>query len=305
MPVLDDEGLPLHYVVCGHGEPVLLIHGLGLRATSWTFQIPALERQFRLIIPDLPGSGRSPPPSDGYGIPEFARSLWRLLDHLGTSRVSIVGFSLGGAVALEMSLQRPEQVTRLALINSLASYRVDHWRKWLEAWIPITLVRLLGIQATAWLLAARMFPQPWQSVMRKLGTVMIGAASAQAAVATAQAALRWTACERLDRLRSRTMIIAGEHDYVPLAQKRELAALIGAAMVIVRGSRHGTPFDSTQATNASLLALLTDQVLARCNWLACDRPSDARAALVGTIAALRELGAPVGQDGNPLRMLTR
>ena len=37
MPVLDDEGLPLHYVVCGHGEPVLLIHGLGLRATMTKF----------------------------------------------------------------------------------------------------------------------------------------------------------------------------------------------------------------------------------------------------------------------------
>src|ERR1700691_4660595 len=98
MPVLDDQGLPLHYVVCGHGEPVLLIHGLGLRATSWTFQIAALERQFRLIIPDLPGSGRSPPPRDSYDIAQFARSLWRLLDHLGASPINIVGFSLGGAV---------------------------------------------------------------------------------------------------------------------------------------------------------------------------------------------------------------
>jgi 3-oxoadipate enol-lactonase len=305
MPVLDDEGLPLHYVVCGHGEPVLLLHGLGLRATSWTFQIAALERQFRLIIPDLPGSGRSPPPRDGYGIPEFARSLWRLLDHLGTSTVSIVGFSLGGAVALEMSLQRPEQVKRLALINSLASYRVDHWRKWLEAWIPIALVRVLGIQATAWLLATRMFPQPWQSAMRKLGALMIGAASAQAALATAQAALRWTASERLDRLCSRTLIIAGEHDYVPLAEKCELAARIGAAMVIVRGSRHGTPFDSIRATNASLLALLTDQALAACSWLACDQPTDARAALIGTIAALRQIGVPVSQNSTSLKAITR
>jgi pimeloyl-ACP methyl ester carboxylesterase len=199
-----------------------------------------------------------------------------------------VGAARRWAVGLEMSLQRPEQVTRLALINSLASYRVDHWRKWLEAWIPITLVRVLGIQATAWLLAARMFPQPWQSGMRKLGALMIGAASAQAALATAQAALRWSAHERLDRLRSRTLIIAGEHDYVPLAEKCELATRIGAAAVIVRGSRHGTPFDSIQATNASLVALLTDQVLAPRKWLDCDQPTHARAALAGTMAALRQ-----------------
>ena len=83
MPVLDDQGLPLHYVVCGQGEPVLLIHGLGLRATSWTFQIAALERQFRLIIPDLPGSGHSAPPSSEYTIDGFANALWKLMDHLG------------------------------------------------------------------------------------------------------------------------------------------------------------------------------------------------------------------------------
>jgi hypothetical protein len=134
---------------------------------------------------------------------------------------------------------------------------------------------------------------------------MIGAASAQAALATAQAALRWTANERLDRLRSRTLIIAGEHDYVPLAEKCELAARIGAAMVIVRGSRHGTPFDSIRATNASVLALLTDQALAPCSWLACDQPTDARAALVGTVAALRQIGVPVSQNSTSLKAITR
>jgi pimeloyl-ACP methyl ester carboxylesterase len=86
------------------------------------------------------------------------RFLWRsvrcrgvfhngaLLDHLEVERPNIIGFSLGGAVALEMALQRPNSVPRLALINSLASYRIDHWRKWLEARVSSASVSLLGMR---------------------------------------------------------------------------------------------------------------------------------------------------------------
>jgi hypothetical protein len=65
----------------------------------------------------------------------------------------------------------------------------------------------------------------------------------------------------LAQLRSRTLVIAAEHDYTPLAEKRALAARLGAEFVVVRHSRHGTPFDSIELTNASLTAFLTDQPL--------------------------------------------
>jgi len=70
---------------------------------------------------------------------------------------------------------------------------------------------------------------------------------------------RWAIIDRLDALKSRILLIAAENDFTPLAEKRELAARLNADFVVVRGSRHGTPFDSIEATNASLIALLTDQ----------------------------------------------
>src|SRR5271163_974301 len=127
----DDQ--PLYYLVRGHGEPLVLIHGLGSSGADWAMQVAALEGRFRLIVPDLPGCGHSGSLPADCSIGGFARSLWALLDHLEVERPNIIGFSLGGAVALEMALQRPDSVPRLALINSLASYRIDHWRKWLEA----------------------------------------------------------------------------------------------------------------------------------------------------------------------------
>src|SRR5208282_1629730 len=107
----------LHYLVRGHGEPLLLIHGLGGSGADWALQVAALEKQFRVIVPDLPGSGFSPPPRHEYTIGGFATALWSLLDHLRVPRANIIVFSLGGAVALEMAAQRPARVPRLGLIN--------------------------------------------------------------------------------------------------------------------------------------------------------------------------------------------
>src|SRR4030088_2754545 len=122
MPFFSDEKLSLHYLVRGHGEPLVLIHGLGCSGAAWAFQVAALEKRFRVIVPDLPGSGHSPPPGGEYTIGGCASALWSLLDHLQVSRTNIIGFSLGGAVALEMAAQRPASVPRLGLIHRLSTH---------------------------------------------------------------------------------------------------------------------------------------------------------------------------------------
>ncbi|MEJ0008251.1 MAG: alpha/beta fold hydrolase [Steroidobacteraceae bacterium] len=131
-----------------------------------------------------------------------------------------VGFSLGGAVAIEMALQRPHSVPRIVLINSLASYRLNHWKKWFEARIPPVLVRLLGMRRVACLVAARVFPHPWQEPMRQRAASVIGEVPASSYLGLCKALERWCAIDRLDQLRSRTLIVAAEHDYTPLAEKR-------------------------------------------------------------------------------------
>jgi hypothetical protein len=81
----------------------------------------------------------------------------------------------------------------------------------------------------------------------------------------------------LERVTSQTLLIAAEHDYGPFAEKRELAARLHAGLMVVRGSRHGTPFDASDATNASLLAFLTDQPAPPKERLVRDTPDRARA----------------------------
>jgi 3-oxoadipate enol-lactonase len=285
MPFFRDGESSIHYLERGRGEALLLIHGLGCSGADWAFQVAALEHRFRLIIPDLPGSGHSPPPATEYTIAGFAHAMWRLMDHLKIPRTNIVGFSLGGAVALEMATLRPSCVPKLGLINSLATYQPRDLRKWLETYVSATLVRMVGMPRAACLMAARLFPEPWQRAIREHAARVMGSVPANSYLGTGFALARWAILDRLDRLTSRILLIAAENDFTPLAEKHELAKKLKAELVVVRGSRHGTPFDSVEATNASLLALLTDQPLPPPAKWERDTPTRTQAlSLAGSIA---------------------
>lgn len=272
MPLASVSGTEIHYDQHGAGEAVLLVHGLGSSGADWAFQLPALREHYRLIVPDLRGSGLSGKPTGPYRIERFAADLWELLDHLQIQQAHLVGFSLGGAVALEMALQRPAAVPSLATINALPSYRIDHWRKWLEAHGQLALVRWLGLPRAARMVAARLFPEPHQAAMRRRVEEVVGANARRPYLDTVRALMGWCAADRLGLLKARTLMLSAEHDYTALAEKHHWADRLGAAHRIVRGSRHGTPFDAITATNACLLAHLADLPLPDPGQLQIDSP---------------------------------
>lgn len=113
------DGLVLHYVVAGRGPAVVLLHGLGGFAESWRWNIEALAERAVVYALDLPGFGQSAKPRARYGLDFFAGALGAFLDTLGLGRVSLVGHSLGAAVALAYALARRERVDRLALLAAL------------------------------------------------------------------------------------------------------------------------------------------------------------------------------------------
>lgn len=246
----------------GAGPPLLLIHGLGSSGDDWAFQIGPLAQAYTLIVPDLRGCGLSRSGADPLSISAWASELWQLLDQQGVNQARIAGFSMGGAVALEMALQRPHAVSHLVTINSLPSYRVDHWRKWMELHVQMTLVRLIGMRRMAALVARRLFPHPHQQPMRQRVIDVVGAADAAPYLCCARALADWCAAERCSSLRVPMLMLAGEFDYTSLAEKRAWARRMNAALCVVRGSRHGTPFDAIDATNRSLLAFCADQPVA-------------------------------------------
>jgi pimeloyl-ACP methyl ester carboxylesterase len=128
------------------------------------------------------------------------------------------------------------------------------------------------------MVARRLFPHPHQAPMRERVVAVLGANPVRAYLDTANALAGWCAGERIGALRARTLLIAAEHDYTPLDEKRAWAQRMNARFAVVRGSRHGTPFDAIAATNALLAAFLTDAPLPPDDALAIDPPDRMPAA---------------------------
>jgi pimeloyl-ACP methyl ester carboxylesterase len=100
----------------GHGEPLVLLHGVGANRGIWRNVIDQIAAERLVLAPDLPGFGDSPPVGAGFRLHEIAGALADVLSEHVTEPFDLVGNSLGGAVALILALQRPELVHRLVLV---------------------------------------------------------------------------------------------------------------------------------------------------------------------------------------------
>ena len=102
----------------GKGPAVLLIHGIGDSSDTWTELIPELARHHTVIAPDLLGHGSSDKPRGDYSVPAYANGMRDLLGVLDIDRVTLVGHSLGGGVAMQFAYQFPHRTERLALVST-------------------------------------------------------------------------------------------------------------------------------------------------------------------------------------------
>jgi pimeloyl-ACP methyl ester carboxylesterase len=112
------HGRMLRYVQAGSGPVLLLIHGMGGTFENWQAVIEPLARQHTVVAPDLPGHGGSAPGAGDYSIGALAAGLRDLLFALGHERATLVGHSLGGGIAMQLSYQFPEITERLVLVSS-------------------------------------------------------------------------------------------------------------------------------------------------------------------------------------------
>jgi pimeloyl-ACP methyl ester carboxylesterase len=112
------HGRPVTYAEAGEGPVLLLIHGMGGTFENWQEVIEPLARTHTVIAPDLPGHGASAPGGGDYSVGALAAGLRDLVATLGHERVTLVGHSLGGGIAMQFAYQFPEMVERLILVSS-------------------------------------------------------------------------------------------------------------------------------------------------------------------------------------------
>ncbi len=117
---LDLDGLRLHYMAAGDGEPVVLLHGWPTSSFLWRKVMPSIACGNRVIALDLPGFGLSDKPLDvSYSFRYFDRVLDAAFDALGIEATGLAVHDLGGPVGLYWACRHPERLRRLAILNTL------------------------------------------------------------------------------------------------------------------------------------------------------------------------------------------
>ena len=106
------------YVKLGSGPALLLLHGLACNHTTWTPVMRQLAKHYTVIAPDLLGHGESAKPRADYSVAGYANGMRDLMTVLDIDKVTVVGHSFGGGVAMQFAYQFPERTERLVLVSS-------------------------------------------------------------------------------------------------------------------------------------------------------------------------------------------
>jgi pimeloyl-ACP methyl ester carboxylesterase len=112
------HGHQVTYRTAGRGPALLLLHGIANSSQTWEHVAPFLSERFTMVAPDLLGHGGSATPRGDYSLGAHATGVRDLLTALGHERVTVVGHSLGGGIAMQFAYQFPERCERLVLVSS-------------------------------------------------------------------------------------------------------------------------------------------------------------------------------------------
>jgi pimeloyl-ACP methyl ester carboxylesterase len=252
------NGINTHYYNVGDkGSVIVLLHGGGTDSAklSWgEVMLPLAESGHRVIAPDMPGYGGSERPDIPSNTAFYLDFLKAFLVALKLDKVSLMGLSMGGGIALGYTLTNPQQVERLVLVDSYGIQRkvAMHFLSWL-------LVKIPGIMETSvkWMKSSRsMIRWSMSSIMhdtKNLSEELLDELMAESSKPFAGRAftsyqrdevfansLKTVYIDRLNEIKIPTLIVHGEFDTgVPLACAREANRLIaGSKLEVIPGAGH-------------------------------------------------------------------
>jgi pimeloyl-ACP methyl ester carboxylesterase len=242
------------------GNPaVLLLHGLGADASSWTLQIPALTSGgFRPIAVDIPGFGQSPYGGRGWSIRRVARDAADCLVELQTGPAHVLGLSMGGTVAQQFAVDTPRLMRKLVLVSTFAILRPENLSGWLYFMQRFFLVSLFGVPAQAKVVAQRIFPDPEQEELRKILVETISRADPRAYRKAMTSLGLFNSVKWLKEIKAPTLVVTGEDDTTvnPARQRLLVDGIPNVRQVVIPGAGHAVPVDQPDRFNRELLAFL-------------------------------------------------
>ena len=244
------DGLAVRAVEAGTGAPLLLIHGVGLRAEAWGPQQAALAAECRVIAVDMPGHGDSDPLPGAPRLPDYVDWAARVIRALGLGPASVAGHSMGALIAAGLAVEHPALVRRAALLNGVHR-RGPEARAAVLARAAEIAAGSGGVEAPL----ARWFTAD-QADLRDRVAGWIGAVPKAGYAAAYRAFAEGDAvyADRIGEIRCPLLVLTGDGDANSTpAMTREMAALapLGRA-VVIEGHRHMVNLTAPDAVNAEL-----------------------------------------------------
>jgi len=261
---IDVGGIMTHCLVAGpvNAPHVIFVHGLGGSLATWSLNLPAFAAQFRICGLDLVGAGSSAKPAIDYSVPALAEFLVRFLDGLGLDwqRVSIVGHSLGGAVALAFARSHPARLERLVLVDSAGlGPEIDR--------IVLGLMHSEPTLETLRAELARFFANPGlvqQALVEQLYQQRMQPGAQEALVSTANAAFgdgqQFTNLyDTLRRLNRPVLLVWGEADMViPVTHAQEAKRASQSRLEVFAGCGHCPHIERADSFNQLVQSFLVE-----------------------------------------------
>jgi len=270
---VDTECGKVSMMEAGQGEPVVMLHGLGATKAEFLPTVAALASEgFHAIAMDLPGFGDTDKPIPGaYDARFFARWVEALLDALDLGRTHVLGHSMGGRVAIEVGIRRPDRTDGLILMTpSLAWRKVRRWAPYLRfvrpelgllqlAPRPIVERIVRGVipgSDTNWTQAG--IDEFLRSYLTPRGRVAFYAAARNIYLEEGDGSNGfWT---RIEALQPRTLFIWGRRDQiVPIAFERHVKEAVPAASHVEIDSAHVPQMERPQETHRAIVEFLREQ----------------------------------------------
>lgn len=266
MPKINANGIDIYYEIHGRGHPLILIAGLSYSHWQWHKMIPGLAEHFQVIAFDNRGAGQTDKPDGPYSAPLLAGDTAALLEALDVDRAAVMGHSMGGFVAQELALERPDLVSHLiltathfggaghvpiteeamAVLSDTAGDPGERFRRGLEVSTAPGFAERHPDVVEEWLAYRAqnpIEPAPYQAQLA-VGLALVDEGAAYA--------------HRLDRVQAPTLILFGKHDkVVPPANARLLADKIpDSAVKILPDAGHFFPLETPDAAVQAVVDFL-------------------------------------------------
>jgi 3-oxoadipate enol-lactonase len=256
------NGTRIHYECAGAGAPVVFIHAGVSDSRMWDPQVDVFARKYRVIRYDLRGFGQTPMPEGEYALRD---DLHALLKHLSIAKAALIGCSMGGATAIDFTLEHPDMVSALVAVGAGVSGYVPtesasftFWGELVSAIQKGDLDRAREMEAALWLDGVGRDASQIDAKYRARARELHRENFKPEHLLRPERALKPPAIERLGEIAAPTLVMGGDRDapeMLPLA-KRIAAEVKGARLELIVNAAHLPSLEHPEQFNRIVLEFL-------------------------------------------------